>query len=67
VNKNKLKEALMDYFELDDPYYYILTRDKSAFNYGTMSFDDFEEFDEEIIDDITDYVWEKLDLNKVGD
>jgi hypothetical protein len=67
MNKNKLKEALMDYFELDDTYYYILTRDKSAFGYGTMSFDDFEEFDEEIIDDITDYVWEKLDLNKVGD
>ena len=67
MNKNKLKEALMDYFELDDTYYYILTRDKSAFGYGTMSFDDFEEFDEEIIDDITDYVWGKLDLNKASD
>lgn len=67
MNKNKLKEALMDYFELDDTYYYILTRDKSAFGYGTMSFDDFEEFDEEIIDDITDYVWEKLGLNKASD
>lgn len=67
MNKNKLKEALMDYFELDDTYYYILTRDKSAFGYGTMSFDDFEEFDEEIIDDITDYVWEKLVLNKASD
>lgn len=63
MNKNKLKEALMDYFELDDTYYYILTRDKSAFGYGTMSFDDFEEFDEEIIDDITNYVWEKLGLD----
>lgn len=58
--KEKLKEKLLEYFDINrDCDYYILTRDKSAFNYGTMSFDDFKEFDEEIIDDIVSYVFKE--------
>ena len=53
----RLKDVLMDYFDINnDTYAYNLTRDKKAFSVGTMSFDDFEEFNEEIIDDIVDYI-----------
>ena len=57
MNKEKLREKLMDYFNIyKNTDYYILTRDKSAFEYKTMTFDDFKEFDEEIIDDIVNYL-----------
>ena len=56
---DNLKDKLMEYFEVGrDSYFYVLTRDKSAFNYGTMSFDDFIEFSEEQIDDIIDFLKE---------
>lgn len=55
--KKELKEKLMKYFNINSNCdYYILTRCKSAFGYGTMTFDDFQEFDEEIIDDIVNYL-----------
>ena len=47
----------MDYFDVNnDTYAYNLTRDKKAFGVGTMTFDDFEEFSEETIDDIVEYI-----------
>lgn len=56
---DNLKDKLMEYFEVDrDCYFYVLTRDKSAFYYGTMSFDDFKEFNEEQVDDIIDFLKE---------
>lgn len=56
---DNLKDKLMEYFEVDrDSYFYVLTRDKSAFDYGTMSFDDFIEFSEEQVDDIVDFLKE---------
>ena len=56
---DNLKDKLMEYFEVGrDSYFYVLTRDKSAFDYGTMSFDDFIEFSEEQIDDIIDFLKE---------
>lgn len=59
---DNLKDKLMEYFEVDmDSYFYVLTRDKSAFGYGTMSFDDFKEFSEEQIDDIIDFLKEVED------
>lgn len=55
--KDKLREKLIGYFNINkDTDYYILTRDKSAFQYGTMTFDDFKEFDEELIDDLVNYL-----------
>lgn len=57
----KLKEILMNYFDINgDTYAYNLTRVKSAFDVGTMSFDDFEEFNEETIDDIVRYIKENI-------
>lgn len=56
---DNLKDKLMEYFEVGgDCYFYVLTRDKSAFYYGTMSFDDFKEFNEEQVDDIIDFLKE---------
>ena len=53
----RLKDVLMDYFDVNnDTYAYNLTRDKKAFGVGTMTFDDFEEFSEETIDDIVNYI-----------
>ena len=56
---DNLKDKLMEYFEVGrDSYFYVLTRDKSAFDYGTMSFDDFIEFSEEQVDDIVNFLKE---------
>lgn len=54
--KDKLKELLMEYFTIGDSYCYNLTRVKSAFAVGTVSLEDFEEFDESVVDDIVDYL-----------
>lgn len=57
----RLKDVLMNYFDIDnDTYAYNLTRDKEAFSVGTMTLEDFEEFSEEIIDDIVKYINENL-------
>ena len=39
--KDKLKDLLMEYFEIGDSYSYNLTRVKSAFAIGTVSLEDF--------------------------
>ena len=54
--REKLVELLAKYFDIGDSYAYNLTRVKSAFACGTMGFDDFEEFDEETVFDIADYL-----------
>lgn len=60
--KSKLKEKLIDYFDVyKDCYFYVLTRDKSALQYETMSFDDFKEFDEEQIEDIVDFIFKGVE------
>lgn len=55
--KDKLKELLMKYFVIGDSYSYNLTRVKEAFAVGTISLEDFVEFDEEFIDDVVEYLW----------
>lgn len=57
LNYDFIKKLLMEYFRIGvDCYAYNLTRDKSAFECGTVAVNDFEEFDEEIIDDIIDFI-----------
>ena len=46
----------MKYFTIGDSYSYNPTRVKSAFAVGTVSLEDFEEFDESVIDDIVEYL-----------
>ena len=54
--KDKLKDLLMEYFSIGNSYSYNLTRVKSAFAVGTISLEDFEEFDESFINDLVDYL-----------
>lgn len=54
--KEKLMQILADYFELNDIYAYNLTRDKRAFAVGTVTIDDFEEFDMDVVADIADFL-----------
>ena len=54
--KEKLMQILADYFELNDTYAYNLTRDKRAFAAGTVTIDDFEEFDMDVVADIADFL-----------
>lgn len=57
LNYDFIKKLLMEYFRIGiDCYTYNLTRDKSAFEYGTVTVDDFEEFNEEVIDDIIGFI-----------
>lgn len=52
----ELKEILMRYFDIGDSYHFELTRVKEAFEVGTMGFDDFQEWTEENVDDLVDYI-----------
>lgn len=55
-DREKLIEVLSKYFDIADPYAYNLIREKTAFAVGTMSLEDFVEFDEETMADIADYL-----------
>lgn len=65
MDKQQLKKKLIDYFEIntEDCMAYLLTRAKEARYYGTLTIDDFEEFNETVIDDIVDYVFKESDTN----
>lgn len=54
--RTKLIELLSQYFNIGDSYEYICGRHKSAFEVGTMTLDDFTEFDEEKVTDIADFL-----------
>ena len=54
--REKLTELLSKYFNIGDSYAYNLTRVKSAFSCGTVGLDDFEEFDDETVADVADYL-----------
>ena len=57
IDADVLKDILMQYFDINnDTYYYNLTRVKSAFDVGTMTLEDFEEFTEETVDDLVAYI-----------
>lgn len=56
-DKENIKTVLDKYFDIgNDTYAYNLTRVKTAFDVGTMTLDDFEEFDGETTTDIADYL-----------
>lgn len=55
--EDRLKEILDDYFDVGrDTYAYNLTRDKRAFDVGTITLADFEEFDEDTTADLAHYL-----------
>jgi hypothetical protein len=56
MDKEKLNDILREYFDIGDSYSYNLTRVKEAFSCGTVTLDDFVEFDEDTIDDLAEYI-----------
>jgi hypothetical protein len=67
MNNEQLKENIIkileDFFGMNTPdgtYAHWLTRCKSAYSVGTITLDDFEEFDEETIDNLVEELVEKL-------
>lgn len=58
--REKLIDILSHYFQIGDSYTFELTRVKEAFELGTMSFEDFSEWDEENIADLADWILDKL-------
>lgn len=61
INKEKLYNILYDYFDIGDSYSYNLVRNKKGFSIGTITIDDFEEFDESIIEDLAIYIIQNMD------
>ena len=60
VNREKLMAVLREFFSIGDSFTYELTRVKSAFDIGTMSLDDFKEWEEEDISCLCDYILREL-------
>lgn len=52
ILKEKIAKAISNHVSLEDTYTYQLKRVKSAFEVGTMSLEDFEEWTEENVDDL---------------
>lgn len=52
ILKEKIAKAISNHVSLEDTYTYELKRAKSAFEVGTMSLEDFEEWTEENVDDL---------------
>lgn len=68
--RDRLIELLAKYFTIGDSYAYNLTRVKEAFAVGTVTIDDFVEFDDEVVADIADYLLANNAIRlpcKVGD
>lgn len=63
MTMENLINVLTDYFgthKQEGSYTYELTRVKEAFSVGTMTMDDFEEWDGENIDDLATYLWDRF-------
>lgn len=58
--KEKISEAISTHISLDDTYTYELTRVKTAFEVGTMSLEDFEEWTDENVDDLAKSIVDAL-------
>ena len=60
VQRDAVKQALNKYFSIGDSYTYELSRVKEAFYDGTMTLDDFEEWNEDNVSDLCDYLMKEL-------
>lgn len=62
-DREKLVEWLGDYFGFNGQhgtYAHWLTRCKTAYGAGTMTMEDFQEFDEDTLFELADHILEKL-------
>lgn len=60
VQRESLMQALSKFFSIGDSYTYELNRVKEAFYIGTMSLDDFEEWNEDNVSELCDYLMKEL-------
>lgn len=58
--KEKISEAISTHISLDDTYTYELTRVKTAFEVGTMSLEDFEEWSDENVNNLAESIIDVL-------
>ncbi|HFD0552128.1 TPA: hypothetical protein QFF42_000115 [Enterococcus faecium] len=58
--KEKISEAISTHISLDDTYTYELTRVKTAFEVGTMSLEDFEEWSDENVNNLAESIVDVL-------
>lgn len=58
--KEKIAEVISEHIALENTYTYQLTRIKSAFETGTISLEDFEEWTDENVDDLAGAIVEAL-------
>lgn len=58
--KEKVRKALEEYFDIGDSYTYELTRVKEALSVGTVTLDDFVEWGEEEVNNLCNYLCDKL-------
>lgn len=56
ITEETIREILNRYFSIGDSYTFELTKVKEAFDIGTMTFDDFQEWSEENTADLADYL-----------
>lgn len=60
VQRDAVMQALNKYFSIGDSDTYELTRANEAFYVGTMTLDDFEEWNEDNVSDLCDYLMKEL-------
>lgn len=68
--RERLIQLLSQYFDIGDSYTYNLTRDKAGFAVGTVDLDDFEEYTEDDVANLADYLLENgviVPPCKIGD
>ena len=56
--RERLMQLLSRYFNIGDSYTYNLTRDKAGFAVGTVDLDDFEEYTDDDMTQLADYLLE---------
>lgn len=59
INRENLICVLSEIFNLEDTFDYRLTRVKEATEYGTLTIDDFVEYNKETVAGIADCILEK--------
>ena len=60
VQREAVMQALNKYFSIGDSDTYELTRVKEAFYVGTMTLDDFAEWNEDNVSDLCDYLMKEI-------
>jgi hypothetical protein len=58
--RDKIHSAINEHIDIEDTYAYFLTREKSSFSVGTVTLDDFEEWTDSDVADLTDLIMEKI-------